>query len=102
MPRRFQFSLKGEAADDLVRKIDRAIAVLTDLPASDLGQSWDEREVANWLKIFNDLRASVLAGTRPESVCYVRGLDMCGPCCEEIFNAACDVDTAIRKLNGGR
>lgn len=102
MPRRFQFSLKREEADDLVVKIDRAIAVLTETPASHLGQDWGKPQVENWLKVFGDLRTSVLAGRRPEHVTYVRGLDMCVPCCSELCNAVCDIDVAIGKINKRR
>lgn len=86
-----------EETDDLVRKIDRVLALLTDLPAAVIG--WDESAVANWRKVFGDLRISVLAGKRPEHVIYLRGLDMCGPCCLELSDAVCDIDVAIGKIN---
>lgn len=91
--------MEESAGHDLVRKIDIVIALLKDLPPSHLGQHWDEPQVANWLKVFGDLRASLLAGKRPEYVCYVRGLDMCGPCCSELGDAVCEVDVAIGKIN---
>ena len=89
--------MQKEATDDLVRKIDRVTAVLTDMPAAELGHSWDERGVANWLKMFGDLRALVIAGKRPKFVGYLRGLDGCGPVCQELFKAVLDVEVAINK-----
>lgn len=91
--------MEESASDDLVRKIDRVIALLTDLPESEAAIGWDEPRIINWLKVFGDLRASVLAGKWPEDVVYVRGLDMDGICGGEIFDAVLDVDVAIGKIN---
>jgi hypothetical protein len=91
--------MEEPARDDLVRKLDRVIALLTDLPELEAAIGWDEPRLINWLRVFGDLRGSVLAGQRPEYVIYVRGLDMDGICGGEIFDAVLDIDMAIEMIN---
>ena len=65
-----------ELAERLLRQLDQVIQLLEDLPPSEEAFGWDEPRVKNWLKVFRDLRSSLLAGNRIEYACYIRGLDM--------------------------
>jgi hypothetical protein len=90
--------MKPELTDQLVREIDNVIALLTDWPASEDRFGWDEPRVATWLKVFTDLRRSVLAGNRPKFVSYLRRLGLDGIGGGLISNAIQRVDQTMLRM----
>ncbi|HWB07786.1 MAG TPA: hypothetical protein VG826_00980 [Pirellulales bacterium] len=79
--------MKPDLTDRLIREIDHVIALLTDLPVSEVNVGWDVPRATNWISVFTNLHNSVLSGKQPQSVCYCRGLDFDSICGGQIFDA---------------
>lgn len=91
--------------EELLGKVDAAIATLTVLPAAEKQIGWDDQRARKWIKVFGRLHDALTTGKplRPEyeNVIFVRGMEFDGisggAICDLAADLGCDLVDLIEE-----
>ncbi len=88
--------------EELLQRLDGVLDTLNNLPASEAAFGWDAPRVANWKRVFTELRAAIAAGPPlPDdyrNVVFARGLDMDSLTYGAIFDMTVEIDLNLQRV----